>query len=368
MSEKEDAFKLPSAGGAASATESGTDYTKMDVFNPNEPPKPPPIPSPFPSSAGVVREDLIKKGEEDSANGQRPRWSPGGQKITLASYDDSTLTVEAQYNPKEVQVDRTVPWQQQLSPEVNRLVLEFSGEDGRTMGLELLFDGYEEGISIYDSIDKLETMSRAKVPTEGPDWAVSYDQQKDGSILKTSRSRKPKLREKSEEELRLEEEKTKDPRTTGATQDEENDESATANPRPHYCFLTWGEWLPDPIKCVIENISTKYTMFSSEGLPLRAIVSLRLREAHAVTMARPADVLAAAETQRLQTIAGAGAGGKNSASISLPAPAVPPTGATGATGATGVAAGKTATPSVSLPATPAVPPVGAPPVDSSSKQ
>ena len=41
-------------------------------------------------------------------------------------------------------------------------------------------------------------------------------------------------------------------------------------------------------KCVIEQISTKYTMFSSGGAPLRATVTLKLKEAERVSMA-PAD-------------------------------------------------------------------------------
>jgi hypothetical protein len=39
-------------------------------------------------------------------------------------------------------------------------------------------------------------------------------------------------------------------------------------------------------KCVIESISTKYTMFMPDGTPLRATVTLKLKEAERVTMAK----------------------------------------------------------------------------------
>jgi len=38
--------------------------------------------------------------------------------------------------------------------------------------------------------------------------------------------------------------------------------------------------------CVIESISTKYTMFSSEGAPLRATCTVKLKEADVVARAK----------------------------------------------------------------------------------
>lgn len=209
------------------------------------------------------------------------RWLPEGEKITIASLDMTEFTISAQYNPKELQVDRPIPWQFQRSPALNRLVLEFSGEDARTLNLELLFDGYEEGESIADAVQMLEMMSRANIDVkkqlgqpQPSDWVVEYDKKKDEPGFK----REPKPR------------KVESP-------DGKTDPDVITK-RPHYCFITWGDWWrDDPLKVVIENISTKYTMFSDQGAPLRALVSLRLKEAHGVTIARPADLRARADIE-----------------------------------------------------------------------
>jgi hypothetical protein len=51
--------------------------------------------------------------------------------------------------------------------------------------------------------------------------------------------------------------------------------------------VSWGGALPK-FECVIESLSTKYTMFSSEGMLLRATCTVKLKEAHAVDKKPPA--------------------------------------------------------------------------------
>ena len=69
------------------------------------------------------------------------------------------IEVAAQYNPKELQIDKTIPWskvnQANQSTTGNAATpkpsggtgihLEFTGAEGRSMSVELLFDGYEAG-------------------------------------------------------------------------------------------------------------------------------------------------------------------------------------------------------------------------------
>ena len=55
--------------------------------------------------------------------------------------------------------------------------------------------------------------------------------------------------------------------------------------RPHRCVVAWGEVLSE-FRCVIESLSTKYTMFSPEGKPLRATCVVKLKEADVVSMAK----------------------------------------------------------------------------------
>lgn len=166
------------------------------------------------------------------------QFKPPSAKLTIGSLDDST-TVSAQYNPKELQVDQTVPWKKpeaanqtgtQKSPDgaQDPIALEFTGAEGRTMSVELLFDGYEKAgdrkVNVAGEIAKLETLARVRNPSE-PD------------------------------------EKKR---------------------RPHQCIVTWGGRGLPSFKCVIESLSTKYTMFSSDGEPLRATCTVKLKEAHAV--------------------------------------------------------------------------------------
>ena len=164
-------------------------------------------------------------------------FSPATAKLTIASKDEPSLRVPAQYNPKELQVDQTVPWKK---PEAanqtggekgsgssagdDPIALEFTGAEGRTMTVELLFDGYEAGESIAGKVGDLEKLARVRNPSE-------------------------------------------------------KDETKR---RPHQCIVSWGgNGLPS-FECVIESLSTKYTMFSSDGTPLRATCTVKLKEAHAV--------------------------------------------------------------------------------------
>jgi hypothetical protein len=158
-------------------------------------------------------------------------------KLTIASKDEPGIRVPAQYNPKELQVDQTVPWKKpeaanQTGTEKGSgssagddpIALEFTGAEGRTMSVELLFDGYEQKRSVAGQVALLEQLARVRNPAD-PD--------------ETKR-------------------------------------------RPHQCIVSWGGAGLPSFECVIESLSTKYTMFSSEGMPLRASCTVKLKEAHAV--------------------------------------------------------------------------------------
>jgi hypothetical protein len=150
--------------------------------------------------------------------------------LTIASLDDGT-TCYADYNPKEVQLDRTVPWQPHNKANASGLQLEFSGSQGREMSLELFFDGFEDNISVQTDVDLLEVLATVRDP------------------------------------------------------DSQDDQMR----RPHHCVVTWGDNGIPKFQCVIESLSTKYTMFGKDGTPLRATVSIKLKEADRLTMAASSD-------------------------------------------------------------------------------
>jgi len=149
-------------------------------------------------------------------------------KVYIDSKDEpNTYKVIAQYNPKELQVDRTIPWSDE--PEANKenssdasknkgIHLQFTGAKGRSLSLELLFDGVDQ---VKTNVSNLETLASVRDPNE-----------------------------KKKEDLR----------------------------RPHHCKVVWGETLQS-FDCVIESLATKYTMFTPTGAPLRATCTVKLKEA-----------------------------------------------------------------------------------------
>jgi hypothetical protein len=153
-------------------------------------------------------------------------------KVYIASHDEGGAhKVIAQYNPKELQVDRSVPWSEE--PEANKensndasknkgIHLQFTGAKGRSLTLELLFDGVD---NVKKNVGNLEKLASVRKPSE-----------------------------KKKEDLR----------------------------RPHHCEVVWGATL-ESFLCVIESLSTKYTMFTHDGQPLRATCTVKLKEADSLS-------------------------------------------------------------------------------------
>jgi len=164
-------------------------------------------------------------------------FGPASVHVGIKSLDDGT-EVYALYNPKELQVDREVPWTEagdqkdstapdSKSKKSGGIDLEFTGAKGRSMTLELLFDGYEDEDGakyVAGEISKLEHLA-----------SIHGD--------------------------------------PGAKEEDKR--------RPHWCVVNWGTTLQG-FRCVISSLSTKYTMFDSQGNPLRATCTLKLMEADSV--------------------------------------------------------------------------------------
>jgi hypothetical protein len=129
--------------------------------------------------------------------------------------------VVAQFNPKEVQIDKSVPWKPQARRGTSDL--EYTGCDPRTMSLELLFDGFDTGLSVQGALDDLNRLTQS--------FGTGRDER-----------RPPKVK------------------VIWGT-----DDTASVN-------------LPE-FNGVVESVSIKYTMFSGEGVVLRATASVKLKEA-----------------------------------------------------------------------------------------
>lgn len=145
-------------------------------------------------------------------------------RFTIGSLDATPLhayDVVAQYNPKELQFERAVPWHDH---EDNGL--EFGGWQGRTTTVELFFDGVEKGVSIAKPLANLETLATVIDPNA-----------------------------KQAEKL-----------------------------RPHKCVACLGDRDDVPrLTCVIESLTVKYLVFAADGTPLRASATVKLKEATVIT-------------------------------------------------------------------------------------
>lgn len=129
---------------------------------------------------------------------------------------DTGEEVEAHFNPKELAVEKSVPWNKHKDSKGDTPLLEFTDAEPKTMSVELLFDTYESRKSVYKKYVKtLES------------FTLIVDQKKK---------------------------------------------------RPPMCIFLWGKSFPS-FMGVIESLATKYTMFLADGTPVRATVTVKMKQA-----------------------------------------------------------------------------------------
>ena len=146
---------------------------------------------------------------------------PPTQKLSISSLEGTAITVTAMYNPKEVQVDKSVPWTKQAHSKGDQPSLEFSSADGRLMSFELMFDGFEAGTNVHTAF--IQNLVKLALVQDA--------------------------------------------------------NGAEDKKRPPKVVVKWpGGKLPD-FQGVIESVSTSYTMFLPDGTPVRATCRVAIREA-----------------------------------------------------------------------------------------
>jgi len=145
-----------------------------------------------------------------------------GGKATFTDLEGGAGSFTVQYNPKEFKFDKSVSWgeHKDQGPETNGL--EFTKLPPATLSMDLYFDTTNEG---------------------------------NGDVSK-----------KVEGLLAF----------TNATVDVSSGEGETKKKRPPKISFTWGSFtMPE---AVFESINTTYLMFSETGTPIRARVSVKLKE------------------------------------------------------------------------------------------
>lgn len=127
-----------------------------------------------------------------------------------------------QYNPKEFKVDKQVSWKEHDDQGQDKAYLEFQKGSPMTVNMDLLFDTTVDGSDVRTAwVNGLLSLTNADVsPSDG-------------------------------------------------------EASELGKKRPTRINFTWGNF---SLECVIESVSTTYLMFSSDGTPLRAKCSVKLKE------------------------------------------------------------------------------------------
>lgn len=146
------------------------------------------------------------------------------QKLTLIGLE-CDVDLEAQYNPKEVSIEKSLTWQAGANSKDDRPQLTFGSVAARTLSMELFFDTFEQETDVQVYLAKLLKLA---------------------SVI--------------------------DPDTSNHSEKDK---------RPTLVQVQWGK--PDmPIfRGVISSLSTKLTMFLPSGTPVRATCGVKLMEATA---------------------------------------------------------------------------------------
>ena len=163
-------------------------------------------------------------------------------KLCFIAMDDGNKEFYVQFNPTELKIDKGASWKEaeNMSTETG---LEFTKVEPRTVSMELFFDttqaspGSEkeaDDSSEYDDVREKwvnHLMSFTNADFEAKDVTIDTGEEKSSKSGKTGHPSRVKLL-----------------------------------------------WKGIDIVCVMEKVSVNYTMFASDGTPLRAKVSVSLKE------------------------------------------------------------------------------------------
>ena len=123
--------------------------------------------------------------------------------------------IQCLFNPNEYSISKTNSWKEKSTKNSNVPRLEFTGGGPTQLKLDLFFDTYESGGSARDYVRKIVSLTQIS-------------------------------------------------------------QSGSGDPEPPRCMFSWGANFE--FEAVITNLSARFTLFQSDGTPVRAVVSLTLKE------------------------------------------------------------------------------------------
>jgi len=157
-------------------------------------------------------------------------WTHPGEKFSIGTIHGELIEIVAQYNPKELARQAAAQWNPHPNTSARRSKvgenyrwLEYGTSEPRTLTVELMFDGLEEGVSVAPVVARLEALT---IPVDMASEDISER-------------------------------------------------------RPQLCIAVWGD---EKMRCVVTSVATKQTMFNARGKPLRATCTVVLKEVDAVAV------------------------------------------------------------------------------------
>ncbi len=148
-------------------------------------------------------------------------------KAFLTRKDNPALVVPCLFNPKELSVEKSNQFAEVAIPGLSSPIYQFVRGNARSVTMDLFFDTYEEGADVRIFTDRI----------------TGWDA---GSMLSSL------------------------PGAAKGLMDIDSELHA-----PPVCLFIWGAFL---FQCIIEQVSKRFTMFLPEGIPVRATLSVTLKE------------------------------------------------------------------------------------------
>jgi nucleoid-associated protein YgaU len=148
-------------------------------------------------------------------------------KAFITRKDNPALVVPCLFNPKELSVEKSNHYAEVAIPGLSSPVFQFVRGNARSVTMDLFFDTYEEGTDVRIHTDQI----------------TGWDA---GSMLSGL------------------------PGSAKGLMDIDSDLHA-----PPVCLFVWGAFV---FQCIIERVSKRFTLFLPEGIPVRATLSVTLKE------------------------------------------------------------------------------------------
>ena len=175
-------------------------------------------------------------------------------KAILAAKDKPWLVAPCMFNPTELSVEKSNRFAEINIPGLSSSVLQFVRGNSRTLSMDLFFDTYEEKIDVRLLTDRVTGWDAGSMFSNLPDAAKGL-------------------------------------------MDIDSELHA-----PPVCLFIWGAFV---FQCVIDRVSKKFTMFLPEGIPVRATLSVSLKEYREVDIqVKELDLHSSDLTKRRQVIRG----------------------------------------------------------------